>query len=200
MKPVILTILVICIISLDLVACSCSRSWNDSFSKRVEESEFVALVKVISFDSYLEKEFSNDEKKIPYSMTVEIIKKYKGEENRDRITIYGDNGMLCRPYLTDFEINGYYLISLNPLDESLKTEYDFFACHTEYLEVDIESNTAYGKYSMIRYQINLDTFESKLENGDWDLEIVGSISLLLILTLIFVRRNKKRNANKMYSA
>lgn len=200
MKPVILTILVICIISLDLVACSCSRSWNDSFSKRVEESEFVALVKVISFDSYLEKEFSNDEKKIPYSMTVEIIKKYKGEENRDRITIYGDNGMLCRPYLTDFEINGYYLISPNPLDESLKTEYDFFACHTEYLEVDIESNTAYGKYSMIRYQINLDTFESKLENGDWDLEIVGSISLLLILTLIFVRRNKKRNANKMYSA
>ena len=181
------------------MACSCSRSWNDSFSKTAEVSEFVALVRVISFDSYLEREFSDYEKKIPYSMTVEIIKKYKGVENRDRITIYGDNGILCRPYLTDFEINGYYLISPNPLDESLNTEYDFFACRTEYLEVDIESNTANGKYSIIRYQINLDTFESKLENGDWDLEIVGSIILLLILTLIIVRRNKKRNANTVYS-
>ena len=182
------------------MACSCSRPWNDSFSTTAESSEFVALVKVISFDSYLEREFSDDEEKIPYSMTVEIIKKYKGEENRNRITIYGDNGILCRPYLTDFEINGYYLISPNPLDESLNTEYDFFACRTEYLEVDIESNKAYGKYSMIRYKISLDTFESKLENGDWDLEIVGLLSLLLILTLIIVRKNKKRNANIMYSA
>jgi hypothetical protein len=48
---------------------------------------------------------------------------------------------------------------------------------------------------MIRYQISLDTFESKLESGDWDLKIVGSFGLLLILTLIIVRRNKKRNAN-----
>ena len=40
-------------------------------------------------------------------MAVEIIKKYKGEEYRDRITMYRDNGTLCRTYLTDFEINGY---------------------------------------------------------------------------------------------
>jgi len=178
------------------MACSCFSSWNDSFSKTAKTSDFVALVKVLSFDSYLESEYSDVEKKIPYSMTVEIIKKYKGEENRDRITIYGDNGMLCRPYLTDFEINGYYLISPNPLNDSLNTEYDFFACRTEYLEVDIESNKAHGKYSMIRYQINLDAFESKLENGDWDLEKVSLISVLLILTLMIVRRNKKRNANK----
>jgi hypothetical protein len=182
------------------MACSCSSSWNDSFSKTAKTSDFVALVKVLSFDSYLESEYSDDEKKVPYSMTVEIIKKYKGEENRDRITIYGDNGMLCRPYLTDFEINGYYLISPNPINESLNAEYDFFVCRTEYLEVDIESNKAHGKYSMIRYQIDLDTFESKLKNGDWDLVIVGSVGSLLILALIVVRRNKKRNANKMYSA
>lgn len=177
-------------------ACSCFSYWNDSFSRTAENSDFVALIKVISFDSYLKMEFSEEDKKIPYSMTVEIIKKYKGEENRDRITIYGDNGMLCRPYLTDFEINGYYLISPNSLDESENTEYDFSACSTEYLEVDIESNKAYGKYSIIRYQINLDTFESKLKNGDWDLEIVGTICVLLLLTLIIVKRNKKRNANK----
>lgn len=198
MRLVFLIIAILFYSSLDLIACNCFRSWNDSFSKTVEASEFVALAKVISFDSYLEKEFSDDEKKVPYSMTVEIIKKYKGEEKRDRITIYGDNGILCRPYLTDFEINEYYLISPNPLGESLNTDYDFSICQTGYLEVNIESSTAYGKYSMIRYQINLDTFERKLENGDWDLEIVGSICFLLILTLIIMTRNKKRNANIMF--
>lgn len=187
-----LIISILILSTFDLTACSCSRSWNDSFSKTVEASEFVALIKVISFDSYLEREFSDDEKKIPYSMNVEIIKKYKGEENRERIKIYGDNGMLCRPYLTDFEINGYYLIAPNPFDDSFNTEYDFFACRTEYLKVDIDLNIAYGKYSMISHQINLDSFESNLENGGWDFEIVGSICLLLFLTLIIVRRNKKR--------
>ena len=178
-----------------MIACSCSRSWNDSFSKTAKYSEFVALVKVISFDSFLEREFSDDEEKIPYSMTVEIIEQYKGKESRKRITIYGDDGMMCRPYLTDFEINGYYLISPNPLDNSVNTEYDFFACRTEYLEVNIDSNEAYGNYSLIRNKIDLDNFESKLENGDWDLEIIGSIGSLLILSLIIVRINKKRNAN-----
>ncbi|MEO9805259.1 MAG: hypothetical protein ABJF04_18520 [Reichenbachiella sp.] len=162
-------------------------------------SEFVALVKVISFDSYLKREFSNEEEKIPYSMTVEIIKKYKGQESRKRITIFGDNGILCRPYLDNFEINGYYLVSPNPLDNSVNTEYDFFVCRTEYLKVDIESNMAYGNYSMIRDQINLKTFESKLESGDCDFVIIGSIGGLTILVMIILRRNRKRNANKMYS-
>ncbi|WP_298424500.1 hypothetical protein [uncultured Kordia sp.] len=195
MKQVFLIIVILFFSCSELRACSCSSAWNDSYSKTAEASEFVALVKVISFDSYLEKRFSNDEKMIPYSMTVEIIKKYKGEENRDRITIYGDNGMLCRPYLTDFKINGYYLVSPNPLNQSTNIEYEFFSCWTDYLEVDIKSNKAYGKYSMIRYQIDLDTFESKLKNGDWDIEIVGSIVILLILTLIIVRKIKKRNAS-----
>jgi len=179
------------------MACSCSHHWDDSFSLTAKKSEFVALVKIISFDEYLDHEIMGSDGKIPYSMTVEIIKKYKGKENRKRIIIFGDNGILCRPYLSDFILNDYYLISPNPLDNSVNTEYDFFACRTEYLKVDIGSNKAYGKYSMIRNKIDLDMFESKLENGDWDLIVVGSIGGLLIIILIFVRRNKKRNTNKV---
>jgi hypothetical protein len=178
------------------MACSCSRSWNDSFGLTTEGSEFVALVKIISFDEYLDREIMDYNGRMPYSMTVEIIKKYRGVESRKRITILGDNGMLCRPYLADFEINGYYLVSPNPLDNSANTEYDFFACRTEYLKVDIDSNMAYGKYSIIRNQIDLETFESKLENGDWDMVMVGAIGSLLILVLILVRKNKKRNTQK----
>ena len=177
------------------MACSCSLAWNDSFGKTAEASEFVALVKVLSFDSYLEMEFADNEEKIPYSMTVEIIKKYKGQESRRKITIFGDDGILCRPYLNNFEINAYYLVSPNPLDDSVNTEYDFFVCRTEYLKVDIESNKAYGNYSMIRNQIDLETFESKLENGDLDFVVIGSIGGLVITVLMILKRNKKRSAN-----
>ncbi|MDY7393852.1 hypothetical protein UMM65_01225 [Aureibaculum sp. 2210JD6-5] len=172
------------------MACSCSSAWNDSFSKTVNNSEFVALVKVISFDEYLDSDFMDFEEKMPYSMTVEIIKKYKGKESRKRIKIWGDNGILCRPYLTDFEINGYYLIAPNPLDDSTAPEYDFFSCSTDYLKVNMFTNMAYGKYSMVRYLIDLKTFERKLDYGDWDLVIAGSFICLLFFVLAIVRRRK----------
>lgn len=151
----------------------------------------MALVKIISFDEYLEYDISGHEGKMPYAMTVEIIKKYKGKEQREKIKILGDNGILCRPYLSDFGINGYYLISPHQLENNLNTEYDFFTCRTEYLKVDINSNIAYGKYSMIRNRIDLEAFERKLNKGDWGLLIAGSIASLLILILITLRRNKK---------
>ncbi len=134
--------------------------------------------------------------KMPYSMTVEIIKKYKGKEERRKIKILGDDGMLCRPYLSGFKIGGQYLVAPIPLDNEPNTDYEFFACRTDYLEVDIAKNKAIGNYSLIRKQIDISTFENKLKHGDWDLAIVGSIGSILILSLLILRRNKKRNANK----
>ncbi len=128
-------------------------------------------------------------------MTVEIIKKYKGNEKRKKIKILGDNGMLCRPYLSYFKINSYYLVSPNALDNSVNTEYDFFSCRTEYLNVDMDSNVALGNYSLIRNQINLDKFENKVKNGDWDLLLLSLILSSTILLLLFMRRNIKRKTN-----
>ena len=199
MRRKFIALLLVIIPSLSALGCSCSFAWNDSFSRTAKNSEFVALVKVISFDEYLEDEILGHEGKMPYSMTVEIIKKYKGDENRDKIRIYGDNGVLCRPYLSEFEINAYYLIAPIQLKNSPETEYDFFACRTDYLKVDSTKNKAFGNYSLIRNEIDLSTFEKKLKQGDWDLAILGSIITLLIITLLIARRNKKRNANMRYS-
>ena len=102
---------------------------------------------------------------------------------------------MCRPYLSNFEINGHYLIAPNALDNTSNTEYDFFSCSTDYLQVNMLTNMAYGKYSMIRYIIDIKTFESTIDHGDWDLVIAGLLIGILILTLI-VRRNKKRMLEK----
>jgi hypothetical protein len=199
MRYTILVISFIFLTSPRASACSCFSSWNDSFSRTAKNSEFVVLIKVLSFDEYLDGEIMGHEGKMPYSMTVEIIKKYKGKEQREKIKILGDNGILCRPYLSDFKINGYYLAAPIPIENKPNTEYEFFACRTDYLKVDISKNRAYGKYSLIRRRISLSSFENKLINGDKDYIFLGIIIFLLISTFI-IRRNKKRNANNVYSA
>lgn len=199
MRYTILVISFIFLTSLRVSACSCFSSWNNSFSKTAKNSEFVVLIKVLSFDEYLDSEIMGHEGKMPYSMTVEIIKKYKGKEQRKKINILGDNGILCRPYLSNFKINGYYLAAPIPLENEPNTEYEFFVCRTDYLKVDISKNRAYGKFSLIRRQINLSSFENKLENGDKDYIFLGIIIVLLSSTFIILR-NKKRNANNVYNS
>ena len=74
-------------------ACSCECNWNCRFGAISDNQEFVALIKVIEYSDY----FEYQDEKSPYSMTVEVVKKYKGSESRKRIKIWGDNVAL--PFL-----------------------------------------------------------------------------------------------------
>ena len=164
MKQALLIISFLLFPSLKVLACSCSWVWNDSFSRTVGNSEFVALIKVLSFDEYLERDIWDSDERMPYSMTVKVIKRYKGKESREKVKILGDNGVLCRPYLSEFEVGSYYLAAPIPINDLSNTEYEFFFCRTDYLKVNKELNIAYGKYSLIRYQIGLEAFERKLKS------------------------------------
>jgi len=179
-----------------MFACSCSTLWFDSFNLTTKYNELVALVKVISFDEYLERPIYGFEGAMPYSMTVEIIKKYKGKEQRDSIQIFGDNGMLCRPYLSDFKLNEYYLIAPIALNNDKNTGYDFFICRTDFLKVDMTKNIAYGKFSLLQNQINLTKFKRSLKYQIWYYVTLGALPIFLIIVLIIKRRNEKRNTNK----
>lgn len=149
-------------------ACDCECLDDCSFSVVSKSSGFVALVKVISYDDYLEDKIMGHEGKMPYSMTVEIIKKYKGSETRKTIKIWGDDGKECRPYIANFKIGDYFLIAPNLLrDNKLITEnptdYDFFSCSTDYLKVDMDKKVAYGEYSKDKNEIKLSDFEEEME-------------------------------------
>jgi len=142
-------------------ACECTCLDDCSFSVVYKARSFVALVKVISYVDYL------DEGQTPNSMKVEIIKKYMGEETRDTIKIWGDNGKECRPYIANFKIGDYYLIAPQIMDyQKLKneasTDYDFFSCSTDYLKVDFEKGKAYGNYSRRKSKIKLSDFEKEI--------------------------------------
>ena len=105
--------------------------------------------------------------KMPFSMTVEIIRKYKGSETKKRIKIWGDNGILCRPYISNFDVGKYYLIAPSRIENDSeignKNDYAFFTCITDHMEVDYENRVAYGDYSWWRNEISLEKFERKLD-------------------------------------
>ncbi len=165
MKKILLNFLLL--FSITASACSCHCTWGCTFSSTSDSQNFVALVKVIEYTDYLERDFYWHDGKMPYSMTVEIIKKYKGVETKKRIKIWGDNGMLCRPYIINFEIGKYYLIAPKQLTNDSKTgaknDYYFYTCRTDYLEVNNDRQIAYGDYSWWRKSISLKKFERKLE-------------------------------------
>jgi len=198
LKQIFIIFFLITLSSSNVEACSCSFAWNDSFSHTVKDSEFVALVKILSFDEYLDREIIGFEEKMPYSMTVEIIKNYKGFESKKTIKIFGDNGILCRPYLSEFKINEYYLIAPNSLNSELNNEYDFFSCRTEYLKVDINTNIAHGKYSLTQNKIDITAFEKNLSNRNSNLGFLALLVITSILILIIWIKKKKRNPNKTH--
>ncbi|PKV49136.1 hypothetical protein ATE84_1153 [Aquimarina sp. MAR_2010_214] len=147
------------------IACDCYCEGDCSFST-VSTGGFVALVKVIEYSEFLEFEDDGKLKKMPLAMKVEIIRKYKGEDTRKIIQIWGDDGMLCRPYTDNFKIGNHYLIAPNKImkdsENGKRNDYDFFACETGFLDVDLEKKMVYGAYSKNINKISLDKVEIAL--------------------------------------
>ena len=148
-------------------ACDCECEGDCTFSGISDVMEFVALVKVVEYSDFLDYKIDGYDKKMPFSMTVEIVKKYKGTKSQKRIKIWGDDGTLCRPFIAEFEIGKYYLIAptLIEKDSELwkKGDYDFFSCWTDYLTVDYDNEIAFGEYSEKKNEILLNEFEHQLQ-------------------------------------
>jgi hypothetical protein len=73
-----------------------------------------------------------DHSDIHEKMEVEIMKTFKGNEKRKRIVVWGDNGMLCRPYIDNFKKGDTYYLALDPEGE----DYEISVCGEYYLHVN----------------------------------------------------------------
>ena len=158
--------LILILTSFSSFACDCECDGDCSFRGVSNGMEFVALIKVLEYSNFLDYEIHGYIKKMPFSMTVEVIKKYKGAESRKRIKIWGDDGVQCRPYIANLKIGKYYLIAptLIKKDSELekKGDYDFFSCWTDYLSVDYDKKMAFGDYEKRKSEISLAKFENDI--------------------------------------
>jgi hypothetical protein len=125
--------------------CDC-LNYEGSFLKAAPSKDLVVLLKV---NKYLSYKTINDTK-MPLSMEAEIMDIYKGQQMSKQIIIWGDNGALCRPYLSTFDKGGFYLMALDSIqyaDGKLlkeKNNYEISICGAYWLTVDHEKSTATG--------------------------------------------------------
>lgn len=72
-------------------------------------------------------------------MFVEVDEVLKGKISSKTIKIYGDNGYLCRPYVTEFKVNESYILNLyTPVaefDNAGKEKYAISICGVNWLQI-----------------------------------------------------------------
>jgi hypothetical protein len=160
-------LLTIAILTFGQLTFACECGSQGDFLKVAGKTQFVALVKVTKFltfkDIYKEK--------TPMSMEVEIIEIYKGKETRKKVTVWGDNGILCRPYLSKFELGKYYVIAFFKGSEGTKglanenekvTDYSISICGEFWLNADKKNKFAESTTAEYKTRIKLKELKTKL--------------------------------------
>ncbi len=143
-------------------ACECVA--NDPFLTVAQKADFISLIKVKRYLSYK----SINGKSTPMSMEVEIVKKYKGIETRKTIVIWGDNGILCRPYLSQFEVGQSYVMSLlkgstgRGNEGEKETDYFVSICGKYWLSADMKSKRVTGVISDHEKSLSLKELKKRL--------------------------------------
>ena len=154
----ILTLLLVC--RNGVYACDCIT--NGRFLEAAHKSDLIALVKVTKYLKYIDSNTYNS----PLSMEVEIIDKYAGSELNKKIIVFGDNGMMCRPYLSEFKEGEYYIIAFNSIKNSLasnsSTEYEISICGEYWLSVDKHLEFASGDIIEGHDKMTLSELKAKL--------------------------------------
>lgn len=83
---------------------SCDCDWAGSFLTVGVKQDLVVKVEILGY--------AKNNGDINEKMSVLIIEKYKGKETRKIITVWGDNGMECRPYVDQFKVGQQYFLAL----------------------------------------------------------------------------------------
>jgi hypothetical protein len=77
-------------------ACDCE--WGGAFLKSAQKSEVVLLGEIQSHKSN--------------SLNLRVFDVLKGQERRDVVKIWGDNGAECRPYVSNFPVGTKWIFAL----------------------------------------------------------------------------------------
>ena len=137
--PLVATLLLM--LPAPVFACMCAK--DPPFSKVWPRTDLVVRAKVDSYGPELPGgEFAFPDG-VPYlSMKIAIIERLAGQEELSSISVYGDNGILCRPYITpeQFRRGQEYVFALhamppeNPEVDS-PTQYFLSICGENWLPV-----------------------------------------------------------------
>lgn len=128
MKRLGLLVTLVAVLATPGAALACRCLWAGPFTKVALGTDLVVLAKVRSYDRN--------------SMEVAVIEILKGEEVRRVLRIWGDNGALCRPYVTLFPRGTRWIFALEREREPGSRDYTISGCGAFWLQ--IRGNQAMG--------------------------------------------------------
>lgn len=150
MKKILVILSILFSLSLIEKVNACSCDWIGPFLKVAKWTDLVALVKIKNYGS-----FSGN---IPMSMEVEVIELIKGDDTRKIIKVWGDTGILCRPYLSRFQSDSIWVLSL------FKSRSEGYFRHPDEKEGDYNISGC-GEYYM---KVKNDTVIGLIENVNYN--------------------------------
>ena len=122
-------------------ALACSCSWGGPFTKMVLGTDLIVLAEVQSY--------------YRHSMDVTIVEVLKGTETRRVIRVWGDDGALCRPYVSAFPRGTRWTLALKRLREPTAQDYVISICGDFWLEV--RGDLAVGRIIVPQHGRSLET-------------------------------------------
>ena len=123
------------------VAVACSCTWGGPFTKVALGSDLIVLAEVRSYHRH--------------SMAVTIVEVLEGTGTRQVLRVWGDNGALCRPYVTAFPRGSRWILALRALREPGGQEYVISICGDFWLEV--RGDQAVGRITVAEHGRPLET-------------------------------------------
>ncbi len=120
-------------------SCSCISD-GSSLVQLAKKSTLVMRGKVLEYNWYsynpLGEQYQVEPtQQIPLSMTVEVQENYKGKARSRKLVVWGDNGTICRPYVTQFPIGSEWVFALSPDSWTKKGELAVSVCGEYSLQV-----------------------------------------------------------------
>jgi hypothetical protein len=91
-------------------ASACTCLWAGGFLTVAPGAEVIVRARVV--------DYHGRNRKVDLAMDVDVAEVWKGRALAGRIRIWGDNGALCRPYVSAFPRGTEWLLAIRPLGGS----------------------------------------------------------------------------------
>jgi hypothetical protein len=136
-KTAIFTALFVVCMSSAVFACTCINS--RPFFNITSDADLIVIGKPISYGEV--SQFSNQ----PLSDEVEIQRILKGNSALEKIRVFGDNGALCRPYVTKFPLNTTWVFALNFLSAGTNGEPQYAISNCGEFSLKVKAGRVFGR-------------------------------------------------------
>ena len=149
------------LLTLPAYACSCAFS-ERSFIQLTQRSELVIRGKVLDYNW---NKGDTEHKIRPNAMIVEVKEVYKGAIKPVQLIVWGDNGMQCRPYVTQFPVGTEWILSLSKDSWAKTRELAISGCGEYWLQVkdgDVVGKVRDGRFKAKPEVMSLPNFRKLL--------------------------------------